>query len=193
MMLSNCYMKQFKYLNMKLLYFRLVVLITCLSFSLNIVMAQDNKLKLHAVSIGVGIASSSSNTADGGLGLNMDFSTIINKHIISFNFNSGVKLNSDGPDEDFYELNLTYGRKWFLVQNLILEGHLGIGYFAYDLDTGNIPFFINLPETTIGFPIRVKLIYYPLKSFGVGINPNVNFNSINNTYSANFIIQYNFN
>lgn len=125
--------------------------------------------------------------------MNLDFSTIFNKHIISFNFNPGVKLNSDGPDQDFYELNLTFGRKWLLVQNLSLESHLGIVYFAFDIDIGPIPFFINLPETTIGFPLRAKIIYYPTENLGIGINPNANFNSIENTYSANLIIQYNFN
>lgn len=185
-------MQSLRFSYSKLLFFRLLVLITCLILTSNIGMAQNNKLKLHSFSFGAGIASSSSDSAASGLDLNLDFSTIVNKHIISFNFNSGVKLNSDGPDEDFYELNLTFGRKWLLVQNLFFESHLGIGYFVYDIDTGPT-FFINLPETTIGFPIRAKIIYYPAENLGIGINPNANFNSIENTYSANLIIQYNFN
>jgi len=91
--------------------------------------------------------------------LNFGFSTKMNKHIISFNFNSGVNLNSDGPDEDFYELNLMFGRKWLLVQNLSLESQLCIGYFAYDIDIGPILFFNNLPETINGFLFN-NLIYF---------------------------------
>ena len=178
---------------MRLFFIKYLTLGIGLVLILNTAIAQEKKLKLHAISLGAGIASSSSDTAESGLGLNLDFSTIVNKHIIAFNFNSGVQLNSDGPDEDFYELNLTYGRKWPLDKNISLEGHIGIGYFAYDIDTGPIPFFFNLPDTTVGFPLRIKLLYNPLDKFSIGINPNVNFNSIATTYTANFIIQYNFN
>ena len=178
---------------MKLDFLKSLLFITCLMLSQNIVLAQSNKLQMHALSIGPGIATSSSETADSGAGMNFDISTILNKHIFSFNFNSGLELNNDGPDEDFFELNLTYGQKWLLGQNFYFEGHLGIGYFGYNIDTGQIPFFIDVPETTIGFPLRAKLIYYPLEKFGVGLNPNLNINSIANTYSAFLIFQYNFN
>lgn len=178
---------------MKLQILKLLPIIICLFIFEQTLMAQSNKLKMHAISIGPGFASSSSETADGGISLNLDIATILNNHIISFNFNTGLELNSNGPDEDFFELNLTYGQKWFLAKNLYFEGHVGMGLFGYHIDQGQIPLFIDVPETTIGFPIRAKLIFYPLKNFGVGLNPNLNINSIANTYSAFLIFQYNFN
>ena len=177
---------------MDLHFLKALVLVTCLLLIQPSILAQKNKLKMHAISIGPGIASSTSATADSGVGLNFDISTRLNKHIFSFNFSTGLDLNAGGPDEDFHEFNLTYGRKWNLAQNLWLEGHIGIGLFAYDIDDGGLPLFIDSPESTIGFPIRAKLIFYPYKNVGIGLNPNLNMNSIENAYAANFIFQLNF-
>lgn len=177
---------------MKLLLLRSLVLIICIFLTPNISLAQDNKLKMHAVSLGAGIASTTSEAAETGLGLALDISTIISKHLISFNINVGSDIRTAVGKELFLELNLTYGRKWKIGQYLVLEGHLGAGLFTYDLDIGPSPF-LDFPDATIGFPFRVKFIYYPLDNFGIGLNPNVNFNSIITAYNINFVVQYNFN
>ncbi len=155
--------------------------------------AQDKKLRLHGVSIGAGIASTSSATAETGLGLNFDFSTIVKSHILSLNANVGTNINTDRGEESFFELNLTYGRKWLIGQNLVIEGHLGIGIFTFDEVIEDSNFNIDLPGATTGFPFRLKLLYYPTEKFGIGLNPNINFNEGITAYSLNFILQYNFN
>ena len=178
---------------MKLHSLKELVLIACLLFSSYSAIAQDSGLQMHAVSFGVGFATSSSSSAEIGPGLTLDISTIRNKHIFSFNFNLGTELNSKGPEEEFFEVNLTYGQKWNFSQNLFLEGHLGFGYFGYRIHTSSNIIIFDLPDSTIGFPLRAKVIYNIGKNFGIGLNTNVNFNSIANAYAANFIIQYNFN
>ncbi len=177
---------------MDLRYLKLLMLLICSLGILTHSQAQDNSLKIHGLSIGPGIASSSSTTAKSGASLNFDISTIVNKHILSVYFNSGIDLNAGGFDEDFTEFNLTYGRKWLVAKDLYFEGHIGFGLFSYNIDDGAASILFDLPDSTIGFPIRAKLLFYPVKRFGIGINPNFNINSIENAYSANFIFQYNF-
>ena len=94
--------------------------------------AQDSKLKVHAINLGAGIASTTSESAETGLGLGLDFSTIVNKHLVSFNINAGSDIRTAEGKELFIELNLTYGRKWEIGQYLVFEGHLGAGLFTYD-------------------------------------------------------------
>lgn len=169
------------------------ILILCFLFSQAVVIAQDNKLKMHALSIGGGIASTTSESAETGFGLGLDIATIVDNHLISFFLNVGSDIRTAEGRELFLELDLTYGRKWQISPNLVLEGHVGAGLFMYDLDTGPNIFGLNFPDTTIGFPIRVKFMYYPAKRIGIGLNPNVNFNSIITAYDLNLVIQYNFN
>ena len=154
--------------------------------------AQDNKLRLHAISGSVGIAGSSSDTAGSGFGFDIDLSTILKENLFSFYFNSGWNLNSGGPDEEFYSLNLTYGRKWTISERWSLETHAGIGWFGYHIETGSL-FFGDLPDNTVGFPLRLKLLHHLSDRFGIGLNPNINFNSVETAYSGHLVIQYHFN
>ncbi|WP_339651127.1 hypothetical protein [uncultured Maribacter sp.] len=172
---------------------RLVVLLFFIFITSTTLFAQDKKLKVHALSFGAGIATADTNHTNRGLGINLDFSAIVNDHIISLYLNSGLNLTDIGANEDFYEFNVTYGRIWSFDTKLVLEGHVGVGLFVYNVERGPNPFFVNIPDNTIGFPLRAKLLYYPIGSFALGINPNANFNSIADTYSFNVVFQYNFN
>jgi len=167
-----------------------MVLLGLLLWSLQLT-AQQNKLRWHASSLGIGYASTAEPKIEGPA-LSLDISTIyVDKHIYSLNFNVGSESRIFGANEEFYELNLTYGRKVALAPKLFLEGHLGIGLFAYE-DNVDSPVF-NFPDATIGFPVRAKLLYSLSEHFSLGINPNANFNSITNAYSGHFVLQYTFN
>ena len=156
--------------------------------------AQDKKIRVHALSLGPGIASTSTTGSATGWGVNFDFSTIANGHIISLNTNTGINIPAEPRDEAFVEINLTYGRKWNIGQYLVLEGHLGIGIFTFDEENDpNAQFNIDIPAATVGFPFRVKFLYYPAEKLGVGLNPNLNLNSGLTAYTVNFLLQYNFN
>ena len=152
--------------------------------------SQENNLKLHGISAGFGWAATG-NTADrSGIGANFDLSTILKKNIFSFNFNSGFDISTDLFNEQFYELNLTYGRKFNILTKLVLEGHVGVGLFAYDIDLPESFGGLDAPELAVGFPIRLKLLYHLSDRFALGANPNLNFNSLNDTLTAHFILQY---
>ena len=86
--------------------------------------------------------------------------------------------------------DIFFGREFELNNWLKLEGHLGIGYFIYSIKNSSTDF-DTYKESTIGFPFRLKLTIYS-KKFGFGINPNLNLNSLVNTYSLNIFFQYKF-
>lgn len=178
---------------MKKSYCRSLLLLTCLMLIRTSLLAQDNRLKLHAVSLGVGIASTASESSETGLGLNFDFSTMVKSHIISFNSNIGTYIETERGEESFFELNLTYGRKWELGKKFAIEGHLGIGIFTFDEEIEDANFNFDFPGVTTGFPFRIKLLYYPIERFGISLNPNINFNEGFTAYTINLILQYNFN
>ena len=204
---------------MKSLTLKLFIVLASLFLVQNSAMAQENKnkpnnkLKLHAISVGYGVASSSSSPTVGIVRSNViDLSTIVNKHIISIYTNFGSnKFSLKRPDDlqkGFVEASFTYGRKWILREKLCLEGHLGLGVFMYgmELPPGRFDFPFPFPyfHAALGMPIRAKLLYYPLKRFGIGLNPNTNINlsrrdghsaiyKLKIGYSASFLIQYHFN
>jgi hypothetical protein len=168
-----------------------IVILILLCFGSTFALAQENKLKISSTSLGVGIIDSSSATSSGGLNVSLDVSTRLSEHIFSFYLNRGAELSLFDAEENYTEINVTYGREVELNSWIKLEGHLGLGHFNYSVKNGSTDFKTQR-ESTIGFPFRLKLIFYTGKHFGIGINPNMNLNSLVNTYSGNIIFQYKF-
>ncbi|AUC84819.1 hypothetical protein CW731_05710 [Polaribacter sp. ALD11] len=172
-----------------------IIIITL--FYYNSTLAQENKLQLKSTSLGIGLSGLSSDNTDisdtstAGFTVNLDLSVNLNKHIFSLYLNKDFKFNLYDGREHYNQLNATYGREFELNDWLKLEGHLGLGYFNYSVKNYSTDFKTN-KESTIGFPLRVKLIFYTKENFGIGINPNLNLNSLVNTYSVNIVFQHNF-
>lgn len=168
-----------------------IIIAAFLCLSSNLSRAQESKLKLNSTSLGMGIIGSSSDSSGGGLSIGLDLSTKLNKNLFSLYLNAGSELNLFDAEENYTEVNVTYGREIALNSWIGLEGHLGLGYFNYSIKNGSTNF-NTVKESTIGFPLRVKLIFYTGRHFGIGVNPNMNLNSLVNTYSGNIIFQYKF-
>lgn len=168
-----------------------VVVIILVFLNSTFTFAQESKLKLNSTSLGIGLIGSSSDSSSGGLNINLDISTKLNNNLISFYLNSGSEFNLFEAEENYTEINATYGREVELNSWMKVEGHLGMGFFNYSVKNDSTDF-DKKKESTIGFPFRVKLIFYTAKHFGIGINPNMNLNSLANTYSGNIIFQYKF-
>ncbi|OUR97639.1 hypothetical protein A9Q86_15615 [Flavobacteriales bacterium 33_180_T64] len=146
-----------------------------------------------SLSLGVGLIDSSFDNSRGGFNISLDISTKLNKNLISFYLNSGsqLKVFDAGAEEEYTEINATYGREIELNSWIKVEGHIGLGFFNYSVKNRSTDWKTE-KESTIGFPFRVKLIFYTSKHFGIGINPNMNLNSLVNIYSGNIIFQYKF-
>ena len=155
---------------------------------------QENNLRIHSISAGAGYIgfSSSDTSSDGGLNFVADLTASHKKNLFSIYFNIGGEVDIlKKEDGEASEISITYGREWGLTDRLKLEAHAGLGYFNWGYANSST-FFLLEKESTIGFPVRAKLIYRFTDNFGVGVNPNANFNSLAITYSADLIIQYRF-
>lgn len=104
---------------------------------------------------------------------------------------TGGTGQSFGASRYFLAVDALYGRTFEITNFFTIEGHIGVGYFFenykdYDTD------FAKKNESTIGIPVQAKFLFYVSPKFALGLNPGVNFNSIETIYSGNLIFQYNF-
>jgi len=156
--------------------------------------SQENSFRIHSISAGIGYIDFTSKEINNSGGLNFvaDFTTNYSENLISVYFNIGGEVDLlSTEDGEATELSITYGREWNLSDRMKFETHAGIGYFKWGYANSST-FYLLKNETTVGFPIRVKLIYYFVEHFGVGLNPNINLNSLAISYSADFTLQYKF-
>jgi hypothetical protein len=156
--------------------------------------SQESGLRIHSVSAGIGYIGFSTEDINSGGGLDFaaDLTVNFKKNLFSVYFNVGGEADIlKREDGEAFEISVTYGREWDLSERLIIETHAGLGYFNWGYANSST-FYLLKKESTIGFPVRLKLIYNFIEQFGVGLNPNANFNSLAISYSANVIIQYRF-
>ena len=160
--------------------------------------SQENKLKIYSSSLGIGPIFSSTDTFGGGLSTCLDFSVRFKTSVFSIYYNTNYDYSDFGimgaRDREYYqEANLIFGKEIKLIEQLSLEGHVGLGYFQQKYYTYDAYYnYEDKNEHSIGFPLRIKLVYYFGRHFGVGLNPNLNLNSLNNTFSGNLLLQYKF-
>lgn len=164
----------------------ILILTTCLA-----VRSQENqKMKVKSFSFANGIHGSASPLYDGGLHLGVDLATEFKDNIFSVNFGLGGEVSIFGTAGWYHELNLTFGREVFLKPWFAMEGHIGLGYINYvDRIYGNEEF-VRIGKKVVGVPIRLKVLFYTGKHFGLGINANMNLNSHATLYSGGILIQY---
>lgn len=143
----------------------------------------------RSASLGIGIANGSEES--GYLDFKGDITTAYYKNLFSLAVSAGGTGQSFGSSRDFLAVDLLYGRAFEINNFFTIEGHAGVGYFFEnykDYDTN----FAKEKESTIGIPLQAKLLFYVSPKFALGLNPSVNFNSIETIYSGNLIFQYNF-
>ena len=149
----------------------------------------DKKLKFRSISAGIGICAGEIN--DGGINGYLDVTTAYDKNLFSFAYSTGAEFELFDASRNYTEIAALYGREINLSRIIKIESYIGLAYFNvnYKNDDTN---FNSKSESAIGIPLKVKLLFYVSKNFALGLNPNITFNSIENIYSANFILQYKF-
>lgn len=169
-----------------------LILVSTYTFAQN---SKQNKLIFKSISTGFGICAGKENM-EGGLDFYIDATTALRKNLFSLSFMAGEEFNFDLFDpspkhRDFKEYGILYGRELKISKIIKLETHTGVSIFKenYANESTN---YVHKSETVIGIPIKIKILFYPLSHFALGLNPNINFNSIETTYSGNIIIQYSF-
>lgn len=147
-------------------------------------------LRFKSVSLGIGITGGSETS--GGVAVSADVTMNLNKNLFSLALTSGAEYNVIGSaDRNFFAADLLYGREFSISKGIKIETHAGVGLFTEKYNNGDTDF-QDVSDSTIGLPIRIKLLFYVSDKFAIGLNPNANFNSIDTMYSGNLIFQYNF-
>lgn len=128
-----------------------------------------------------------------GLILKGDVSFDYGKNIFSLGLGTGTEGEFIGNSDSFSEVNLMYGRSWFLNEDIFMDVYAGAGYFRYishgfieELDKKG-----EIKENTIGFPFGAKFQYVLGPRFSLGLYVGANLNSINSIGSLGLVLQWN--
>lgn len=151
--------------------------------------SSEKKLKFRSISAGFGICAGEIN--DGGINGYLDVTSGYHKNLFSFAFSSGAEFELFDASRNYTEIAALYGREINLSRIIKIESYIGLAYFKVNYKNDATDFY-SQSESTIGVPIKIKLLFYTSQNFALGLNPNVTFNSIENTYSAHVILQYKF-
>lgn len=147
----------------------------------------DSKLRFQSISTGIGICAGEINA--GGISAYIDASMLVDKNLFSFAISSGAELNLFDESRDYTEIAFLYGRELTLSRVIKLEPQVGLAYFKVRYKNGETDYRLQ-SESAVGLPLRLKLLFYVSSHIALGLNPNVTFNSVENTYSVNIILQY---
>ncbi|MCF6132520.1 hypothetical protein [Flavobacterium wongokense] len=148
------------------------------------------KLKVHAANMGLGSFHLEKDVnGHDGVCFVADLTLSLNKNLISASYLGGTSIKIlDGPNYNFEEFSLLYGREWKALNWLRFEGFAGLGQFKQSSKDSNIG-----EDSTVSFPLRINTKFYFTKKFGMGFNTNYSINSINNNFSNNIIFHLRFN
>lgn len=159
----------------------------------------QEQFKIKNMDAGVGgfsvlAKNSGTKKESGGLTINLNSGFSLDKNLFSLNFiyggGGGNGYATIGGDYSFYKVDLLYGRELNVFKWMAFDINTGLGYYYQnsDLDyTNNI-----IKKATINFPIKVSLIFCQHNRIGFGVNSNYDINKLNNTFSGNLFLRYNF-
>jgi len=188
---------------------RLIALSTLLLFAMNYLQGQENpkeenKLKIKSITAGFGFyhANLRSNgdsfgSDQNGPTLSVGLSAAYKKHIFSLDIDFGLDVYPDllfGQKDEgtfFNSYDILYGREIAVLKWFRIEAHAGLGLYIYKdwlVSEG-----VYDTKGVIGIPVDLRFMIDSSKGFSFGINPELNFNSINTTYMGNIVFQYRFN
>lgn len=156
------------------------------------VFAQENAAsRFHFKSVGAGFGITAGDETAGGVAFMADVTTAVNKNLFSVALSSGNEVDLFEAERKFFAADIFYGREISITRIFKIEAFAGVGIFTESYKNGDTNF-VEINETAVGLPVRIKFLFYVTNKFAIGINPNVNFNSIETLYSGNLQFQYNF-
>ncbi len=154
--------------------------------------SNDSKFKFQHLSlfVGGGTVEDSFNTRN--FGLEAGFG--LNKHLFKasmINAGPAVTFWDTEPYGNFFQVNLLYGREFTIQSWLLVDAHVGLGYFSFDAQPTNGSRFA-VTEDTVGFPLEGTLKVPLWKWLRLGFRVHHNFNSIRNVNSFGGLLEFRF-
>ncbi len=149
----------------------------------------ESKIKLHSASIGFGGFYLKKTNSDGGGATFVINGTIkSNKNLVNLCYLTGAEIGVVGSSSyNFSEISIAYGRELKPVNWFSLEGFAGIGSYIQNSNSSSFK-----EGKAIAFPIKLNLKFFFTKKVGAGLNNSYSINQLNNNFSTNLIVHYNF-
>jgi len=128
-----------------------------------------------------------------GLSIKLDLAIKKERHIFklqgSFGLDFATISQGSSKPENFYELNLLYGREISINNWLYYDVFGGVGLFiATEYNDQSF----KTQSSTVGIPIQNRLRFQTKSKFGAGLQFQINLNSLKTIYSPGFFIQLKF-
>ncbi|QCX38095.1 hypothetical protein FF125_06505 [Aureibaculum algae] len=171
-----------------------LIVVLFLVFPLSL-LSQNNGESFHlnsmAISPGIYFDNSTS-----GLVINGELSFAYKSNLFTFSATTGSEVNFFDNHDNFYSLNLLYGREFSMGRKFIIDAHAGIGYFSFKSTRyhweGDESILIDSPRNTIGLPVSARVRYKFNDLISLGLKFEENFNSVNSVFNTGIIVQWNF-
>lgn len=167
------------------------ILVFVLFFSSSVFSQEQNSSQFYLKSVSAGIGVTGGEETSGGIGFNADVTAALNKNLFSLALATGTEIDLFEAHRNFFSADLLYGREFSVTKIFKIEAHAGLGIFSENYKNGDTNF-REVNESMLGIPLRLKFLFAVTPKFSMGVNPNVNFNSIETMYSGNLVFQYNF-
>jgi len=150
---------------------------------------RDNKIRLHSIAAGFGgFYLKKSNSEGGGATFVVNGALEMNKNLLKLSYLTGAEIGVVGSSTyNFNELSLTYGREFKFVDWLGVETFAGIGNYNQNSKISAIK-----NGNSMSFPLLLNCKFYFSNNIGIGLNNSYSINQINNNFSTNLILHYNF-
>ncbi|CAL2056420.1 hypothetical protein [Tenacibaculum sp. 190524A05c] len=175
----------------------LLILFSVLTISNVFSQDVDDKFRVHSLSLGIGAPRSSKISL--GLGANMDLAFSKGKHLFKFMAGGASELSfnlfgNKNIRDSFEEYSIMYGRAFEVKKWLSFDFFGGIGYanIKYNLDTSNGFDDEFKSIKTVGFPLQLRIRFITSRLFSIGMEQNVNVNSISTLSRTGGFIQFSF-
>lgn len=183
-----------KALVMRTLFKALIVIV----FYCNMGYSQENSSRLKYHSFSISPLSVYFDNSSGGLAVNIDVAFNKDEHVFKiFGLLAGEFSVLQSSTEEFFELNLLYGREVSVKKWFHLDYFGGLGYFQRKTIIGTEPdgWFNYLEyryelDNTLGFHLQSKIRFQTGKLFSLGLHFDTNLNSLNSIYSTGLFLQW---
>ena len=153
--------------------------------------SQNNKskIKLHSISTGFGgFYFKKSNSEGGGASFVLNGTLESNKNLFNLCFLTGAEIGVvGGSTYNFNEFSVAYGRELQITKQFSLESFAGIGRYHQSSKSS-----YTVAGNSVSFPLKLNIKFYFSKNIGMGLNNSYSINQINNNFSTNLIVHYNF-
>ena len=188
--------------NMKIFKISLLLLFT-LTVGVKILAHEKSAFKVDGVDLSFGgylvehKVNQDSESSNYGGNITLGITTSFNDNLFTLEAGHGeileLVLVSGEIEHKHNFINLMYGRRFFNKAKFRIEGYLGFGYYHQKRILNNNFSLEKTSDDSLALPIDLRLYFFMSPKIDLGLNPEVNFNTLNTYYGLNISLRYKIN